>query len=57
MRTRELCVVNGASPEGKEVWVTLHQSGNDLWPLEMIQTKVWLQTGMVVSLYTSKAGK
>ncbi|TNN84229.1 putative sodium-coupled neutral amino acid transporter 6 [Liparis tanakae] len=39
MRTRgscrELGMVTGASPEGKEVQVTLHQSGNDLWPLEL----------------------
>lgn len=24
--------VNGAFPEGKEVQLTRHQSGNDLWP-------------------------
>ena len=37
---RELCSVNGASPEGKEVQVTSHQSGNDLWPFGIAQTSI-----------------
>lgn len=42
MRTREGCreLMTGASPEGKEVQMTLHQSGSDLWPFGIKQTVV-----------------
>lgn len=42
MRTREGKVA--ARPEGKEVQLTSHHSGNDLWPFGIIQTVVQLQT-------------
>lgn len=42
MRTRKWKAV--ARPEGKEVQLTLHQSGNDLWPFGIIQTRVQLKT-------------
>lgn len=42
MRTRKGKAV--ARPEGKEVQLTLHLSGNDLWPFGIIQTRVQLQT-------------
>lgn len=59
MRTRggcrECCMVNGASPEGKEVQATLHQSGNDLWPFGIIQTIAQLQTWHGYFHFSSKA--
>lgn len=30
--------VNGAFPEGKEVQLTRHQSGNDLWLFELYRS-------------------
>lgn len=59
MRTREGKVV--ARPEGKEVQLTSHHSGNDLWPFGIIQTVVQLQTwhnflSTAVSPSAAKAG-
>lgn len=44
-RGRErLCMVSSASPEGEEVQVTLHQSGNDPWPFGFKQTVAQLHS-------------